>query len=122
MHEFSVVKELVEQVRHFAAEREDMGVIEVRLRIDSVLSVTAVRQAFELIVSETPLADARLVIEEREVRHVCPGCGFTEIVRAGHLLGHLYVCPECDTTEELDEAHGLSILSLTFQEKAYANA
>ncbi len=121
MHEFSVVKELVEHVRRVAAEREDMDVIEVRLRKDSVLSGTAVQQAFELIVTDTPIADAQLVIEERQVRHVCPGCGFTQIVEAGHLLGHLYICPECDTAEELDEAHGLSILSVTFKEKEYAN-
>jgi len=62
----------------------------------------------------TPLQDAQLIIEELAVEHKCRNCGYKQTLTPDDLIGHLYICPECGESEEIDEAHGLQLLEVTY--------
>ena len=114
MHEYSIVEQLVENLR---ADMESQGVTrvrQIRLRRGSTFAEAPLRQAFEMLTKETPLAETELIVEEYSVRHTCPGCGHTQVVTADDLVGHLFVCPECGVSKEIDEAHGLELKDVVF--------
>lgn len=112
MHEYSIVEQLVDQVGKQLREQGVDAVSEIHLRRDSTFSAEALKQAYEMLVPNTPLQNAKLVIEEKVVEHVCPNCGKKESITHDDLLGHMYVCPDCGASEEIDEAHGLEIVKV----------
>ena len=92
MHEISLVAELVE-----ACERTAAGapVRAVRVRHASAIPEDAVRQAFELLTTGTPLAAARLDLTSFDLEFHCP-CGF--VGRPDHDAldaGPFSECPAC---------------------------
>ena len=92
MHEVSLVAELVE-----ACERAAAGatVRTVRVRHASAIPEDAVRQAFELLTTGTPLAAARLDLTSFDIEVRCP-CGF--VGRPDHDAldaGPFSECPSC---------------------------
>ncbi len=113
MHEYSIVEQLVETL---TAKLKGQGVTrvrQIRLRRGSTFAEAPLRQAFDMLTKETPLADTELIVEEYSVSHTCLGCGHTQVVMADDLVGHLFVCPSCGTAEEIDEAHGLELKDVT---------
>jgi Zn finger protein HypA/HybF involved in hydrogenase expression len=92
MHEVSLVAELVDAVRERSGDRP---VSLVRVRRASTIPDDVLRQAFEMLTPDGPLAGATLVVEEFDIRLRC-GCGFDG--PAGHddlVGGSLAVCPSC---------------------------
>lgn len=112
MHEYSIVEQMMQQLTGKLNEQGIDQVKTVRLRRDSTFSKSALEQAYEMLSPNTPLQEAKLVIEEHSVSNTCERCGFEETVNADDLLGHHYVCPKCGQSVLIDEHHGLELLGV----------
>jgi Zn finger protein HypA/HybF involved in hydrogenase expression len=117
MHEYSVVQQLIEKLLEEVKKRGGAVVKEVRLRRGSTFAEGPIQQAFEIMSENTPLQDAQLIIEEFAVEYKCGHCGFKQVLVPEDLIGHLFICPECGEAKEIDEAHGLQLLEVTFSEQ-----
>ena len=92
MHEVSLVAELVEACAQAA---DGAAVRTVRIRHASAIPEDAVRQAFSMLTTGTPLAAARLELTSFEIEVRCP-CGF--VGRPDHDAldaGPFSECPSC---------------------------
>ena len=114
MHEFSIVQQLVERLLHEAKTRESTAVKEVHLRRGSTFAEAPLRQAYQILSENTPLQNANLIIDEFSVEYKCENCGHNQVITSDDLIGHLYVCPECGNAHEIEEAHGLELVSVTY--------
>ena len=114
MHEYAVVLDLVEAIQVRMMKQGAPEVKRIRLRRDSTFAEGPLRQAFTVITEHTPLASARLEIEELVVKRTCAGCSTSHTIVADDLLGHVYVCPDCGWSETIDEAHGLELLAVEY--------
>jgi Zn finger protein HypA/HybF involved in hydrogenase expression len=115
MHEHAVVAGLIDALSAQLAAQGIDRVAEVRVRRNSAFAAEPMKMAFQMLSPNTPLDGAALVVEEVSFRHICANgqCGYRQVVTADDLIGHLYICPECGTAEEIDEAHGIEVLSVT---------
>jgi Zn finger protein HypA/HybF involved in hydrogenase expression len=92
VHEVSLVAELVTECELRAAGRP---VRLVRVRHASSIAEPALRQAFDMLVADTGLADARLEAESIDVELRCK-CGYRGILGHDDLVGgSIAVCPAC---------------------------
>jgi hydrogenase nickel incorporation protein HypA/HybF len=75
MHELSITRNVVAIVAERAA---GLRVTRVRLQIGSLSAILpdAIRFCFEICAADTPLAGARLEIDEIAGRGLCDDCGF----------------------------------------------
>lgn len=112
MHEYGIVEELVQRITGQISQQGIEEVKELRLRRDSTFSKGALEQAYEMLSPNTPLQNAKLVIEDRVITNECSGCGYQETINAEDLLGHYYVCPKCGQSVLVDEHHGLELLEI----------
>ncbi len=112
MHEYSIVEQLIDQLSEQCKDQGIEQIKELHLRRSSTFSAGALEQAYEMLSPNTPLAGAKLVIEDIQVEHTCKNCGFEENVEADDLIGHMYICPECGASEQIDEAHGLELVEV----------
>ena len=113
MHEYSVVQQLVNQL---VAQLRSQGVARVRtihLRRGSTFAEAPLRLALEVLSEDTPLKGADVVIDSYSVEHACASCGRSQIITPEDLVGHIFICPACGTAKEIDEAHGLELLSVS---------
>ncbi|MHB9133711.1 MAG: hydrogenase/urease maturation nickel metallochaperone HypA [Armatimonadota bacterium] len=118
MHEYSIVEQLIEQLQHHLGHLGITRVEEIRLRKNSAFAEGPIHQAFAMLSPGTVLDGAHLCIEETLYKSTCPSCRQTHDVTTDDLLGHIFICPTCDTPQEIDEAHGLEILSITAEAQA----
>jgi hydrogenase nickel insertion protein HypA len=114
MHEYSIVQELVERLLKEVERRGATSVKEIHLRRGSTFAEGPLQQAFLIMSENTPLQDAQLIIEEFSVEYKCKACGYDQVITADDLIGHLYVCPECGEAAEIEEAHGLELVSVVY--------
>lgn len=112
MHEYSIVEDLVNQLKKELESKGAEKLQSVRLRRGSAFSEGALIQAFEMLTADTPLEGAELIVESYSVEKTCPNCNFTETVEADDLVGHLHICPECGFGEQINEASGLEVLDI----------
>lgn len=92
MHEVSLVEALVEAAEDCAG---DSSVELVRVRFASTVPEVALRQAWELLTQDRPLATARLVAEPFEVRLHC-GCGHDGVLEHDDVISATQaICPHC---------------------------
>ncbi|MDP8244474.1 MAG: hydrogenase maturation nickel metallochaperone HypA [Candidatus Hinthialibacter antarcticus] len=112
MHEYSIVEDLVNQLKKELESKGANQLKSVRLRRGSTFSEGALIQAFEMLTVDTPLQGSELIVEAYSVEKTCPNCNFTETVEADDLVGHLHICPECGHAEQVDEASGLEVLEI----------
>jgi Zn finger protein HypA/HybF involved in hydrogenase expression len=113
MHEFSVVQQLVDQL---VGKLRTQGVEQVKtihLRRGSTFAEDPLRMALEVLSENTPLKGADVVIDSYSVEHTCASCGRSQVVTSEDMIGHLFVCPACGSSKEIDEAHGLELVSVT---------
>jgi hydrogenase nickel incorporation protein HypA/HybF len=77
MHEYSLVRALLSQIREAAGPYPDAAVDEVVVAIGPLSGVEPllVASAFECLVRDTPFQAARLVIEHTPLRLACQVCG-----------------------------------------------
>lgn len=93
MHELSIAANIVEIAAHHAAKQGNGRVVAVTLRIGRLSCVheDALRDSFDLVRENTPLAGAELRIVSVPVSVWCPAC------RAERTLAGIqrFACPEC---------------------------
>lgn len=108
MHELSLVAELVAE-----CERRAGGapVSLVRVRCATTVPEAALRDAFQLLTADGPLAGATLEVEPLEVRLRCP-CGFTGTLGDAELVGHLAVCPSCGAVSSHPDTADVHLLAV----------
>jgi hydrogenase nickel incorporation protein HypA/HybF len=114
MHELSIALSIVELAAEEAARRGDIRVEGIHLRLGPLSGVVkeSLLSAYELAREGSPLAEARLVIEETALTAHCPRC---EAARALVSVQELR-CVECGTpTSELLSGHELEIVALEIQ-------
>ncbi|MCS7186383.1 MAG: hydrogenase maturation nickel metallochaperone HypA [Armatimonadetes bacterium] len=111
MHEFDVVKSLIDLLLPKLKEQGVKKVTEVRFRRGSTFSEDALLEAFSAISKGTPLEGAKVEVVVTQTRFRCP-CGHEQVITADDLVGHMFVCPICGQAQEIDEAHDLELLEV----------
>jgi Zn finger protein HypA/HybF involved in hydrogenase expression len=111
MHEVSLVAELVELcVRR--AEQARTPVAAVRIRYATTIPEDGLRQAFEMLTKETPLAGAALEAQPFDRVLDCQRCGFHGALGHDDVVGATAVCPRCDDVTALPPTPELELLEL----------
>ena len=92
MHELSVALSLVEAASEKAAALGNVPVVALHVRLGPLSGVVreALLFSFDLAAEGTPVAGARLVVEDVPIAAVCAACGEQEIASAQSLR-----CPVC---------------------------
>lgn len=92
MHEVGMVGQLLDAaVASVGGRRLSM----VRIRYGSTVPIDVLRQAFEMLTVDGPLAGAVLEAEAFEIRLACP-CGFDGALEHDDVIGPgQAVCPAC---------------------------
>ena len=93
MHDYQAVTELIERLA--SQDVSPGGIAEVRIRASAVYIPEALRQAYEMLVQDTPLEGSRLVVESLPDLRTCPACGTSRTVMPEDVAGHLLICPSC---------------------------
>ncbi len=120
MHEFTVMQQLVDQL----LDRERLSgepITEVRVRASSAFAEEPLEQAFEMLTQNTALQSTQLIIDRYKMEIVCPFCGLHQVVNADDLIGHIAICTSCGAPQEIDESHGLELISVNAKEHENAN-
>jgi len=118
VHELSIALSVVELATEQAREAGASRVEAVHLRVGALSGVVsdALRFAFDVACRDTPLAGARLVIEEVPIAVFCPKCRAERTLRAARLR-----CPVCGTpTPELVRGTELELTVLEVDDNAPA--
>lgn len=111
MHEVSLVAELVDEcVRR--ADAAGTPVTAVRVRYATTVPEDGLRQAFEMLTRDTPLAGATLEAQPFDRVLDCPGCDFHGPLGHDDLLGPMAVCPRCDAVTQLPGTAEIELLGL----------
>ena len=92
MHEYSLVRSLLEQVDALRRERDAESVVEVRISIGQFSGVEPdlFHLAFDALVEGSPMQGAQLQLEQVELAANCDTCGRDFIVEHFH-----FECPAC---------------------------
>jgi hydrogenase nickel incorporation protein HypA/HybF len=109
MHELGIALEIINIVREESSKRNLHELQEIGIRLGSLSGVDpeALSFSFEAATWDTPLASAKLRIEQIPVGGECRSCG-----KKLQLDDFVFMCPHCDSTdiditqgEELDLAY-----------------
>lgn len=111
MHEYSIVKSIVDSMLDGIKKQNANKVVSVRFRRGSAFSEEAFRQAYQSLTTGTVLADAPVKIDTINLDFKCQ-CGHQQVINSDDLIGHMFVCPKCGVTKEIDEAHDLELIEL----------
>ena len=117
MHELSIALSLVEMASERAASLGDVEVEAVHLRLGPLAGVVkeALHFSFDLAAAGTPIAGARLEIEDVPLTVWCPNCGQQRELPSVQRLR----CPVCDTpTPRILGGRDLELASLEICENA----
>ncbi|MHB9025302.1 MAG: hydrogenase maturation nickel metallochaperone HypA/HybF [Armatimonadota bacterium] len=117
MHEYAMIQDLVDHLQRHLKDQDIGRVLSVRLRMGSSFLEGPVRQAFEMLSVGTLLEGTALVIDEFAFEESCATCGATQTVTTDDLIGHIFICQACGAGQQLDEARGLEIISITVEEE-----
>lgn len=97
MHEYSIVRSLIERVEVEAQERGATSVHRIRVRIGELAGVepTLLESAYELFRDHTICREARLEVESEAAEWACPDC--TRPIDRGAILR----CRDCGAAARL---------------------
>lgn len=109
MHDHHAVEALIARLR--AAGLTD--VTEVRIQAGPAYSPAALRQAYEMLTLDTPLAGSHLLIEASLEPCVCPRCGQEWSVGHEDVDGHLALCPSCGTPSALENLGLIQVIGVS---------
>lgn len=94
------------------AAADDRPVSVVRIRHATTVPEDVLRQAFEMLTADGPLASAALETEPFEVRLACP-CGFDGALEHDDVLGPgQAVCPSCGEFRSFPPTPELELLEV----------
>jgi Zn finger protein HypA/HybF involved in hydrogenase expression len=108
MHEFGVTETIIRRLVNQLRRDHISKVRKITFRRRSDFSEEILRQTFDLLRVDTPLANAELVVEIRVLYITCV-CGYSSRVNGESLVGHIFMCPNCGSLREIDEAHELEL-------------
>lgn len=96
MHEFSLVRSLLEQVDDIVASQGGRAALEVRVEIGPLAGVEPflVTEAFHQLFSQSRAAGANLVVDEVPLTARCANCNMDFSVQEFR-----FVCPRCESRE-----------------------
>ncbi len=96
VHELSIAENILSIVERYVPEKERPLVRTVKVAVGAQAGIVAdsLTFCFEAIVSESPVAQARLAIETIPFTIRCRSCGATSTPADGMML-----CPHCGSTE-----------------------
>jgi hydrogenase nickel incorporation protein HypA/HybF len=115
MHELSIATSMIEMAAEEGARRNGARVVAVHLKLGRLSGVVkdALLFSWDVACEDTPLAGARLVIEESPVVVYCPTCREDQTLTAEQWLA----CPQCGTpTPEVVQGNELEVVALEIQE------
>ena len=124
MHEYSLMEQVI---AHILAELKkvdsppDGSSLEVVLRVGAlaVHSEAATRQAYEVLVKGTPLAQSRLNLTIEPVTLVCAPCGYQGPLPEGAVDPHdqspLVECPRCGAVTPVQGGRGVEKIELRWE-------
>ena len=111
MHEYGIVQSIVTGLIDHVAEQGIDTVTEVRFRRSSAFDEAALLQGFAAVTVGTPLEYAQLIIDVERFDWLCP-CGYSQLITADDLIGHMFRCPACSMVYEIHRAHDLKLVEL----------
>lgn len=111
MHEFDIVKPLIDTLLSKLQEQKVKTVTGIRFRRGSTFSEEALLQAFAVLSQGTPLEGAKVEVEATETRFRCP-YGREQTITIDDLVGHMFACPNCGQVHEIEEAHDIELLEV----------
>jgi hydrogenase nickel incorporation protein HypA/HybF len=115
MHELSIATSMIEMATEEAARRGGVRVVAVHLKLGRLSGVVkdALLFSWDVACEDTPLAGARLEIEETPVVVHCPACRADQTLAADQWLA----CPRCATpTPDVVRGAELEVVALEIQE------
>ena len=121
MHELSIAISIMELVEEESEKRHGAQVTAVHLKLGELSGVVkeALLGSFELACEQTPLRNARLVIEDIPVRIFCPKCDSQRPVSSIQL----FRCAECGTpSAEVVQGRELEVVALEIEEWEHSPA
>jgi hydrogenase nickel incorporation protein HypA/HybF len=120
MHELSIAVSLIETACEEAARLGAPRVVALHLRLGRLSGVVreALEFSFDLAAADTPIAGARLQIEEIPITVLCPACGRERQLESAQ---HFH-CPVCGAaTPEVLRGRELELVAMEVDEDAAAN-
>ena len=120
MHELSIAMSLIE-VATEEAERRGVGVVAIHLRLGPLSGVVkdALLSAYELAREGSPLADARLLIQETPIVAWCPVCKLEQRIESVQQI----CCPACGApTPQITSGRELEVCGLEIVDDAANSA
>lgn len=119
MHEFSMTKQIVENVLQEARKNNAKRVTEVHLTIGELtfLGIEQVRFSYEILVKETMMNGSKLYIEEKKGAVRCTKCRYEgplnyEDDPAYHIPTPTLLCPECQGVVQIIDGRECTIKSV----------
>ena len=110
MHEVGLVAELVDAA---VARSGGLPASLVRVRYATTIPEDVLRQAWEMLVADGPLADAQLAAEPFDVALQC-ACGFDGALGHDDVIGPgQAVCPECGELRAIALTPELELLDVS---------
>ena len=114
MHEFSLVHALLQQVDALRREQKAERVVSIRVSVGEFAGVEPelFRDAYQLLIEETPMGGAELQMNCVPLESRCDKCGRNFAVRRFR-----FKCPECNSSDvTIVSGEGLVLESITLEE------
>ena len=119
MHEFSMATQIVENVLEEAKRNGAKKVAEVHLAIGKMtfLGIDQIRFSYGVLVKDTIMEHAKLIIEEQDGVIQCDSCGFKGAIPieddpAYHIPVPTLKCPKCGKQAKIVEGKECTIKSI----------
>ena len=113
MHEMSIAAAIRTMSREAVAGQGDGRIDTVRVAVGELSAVEPdlLEFAWEALTRGTPDAGARLAIEWRPARQVCPACGEGKLRSPGSWLR---LCPDCGEPVRIEGGSELDLIEVCF--------
>ncbi len=109
MHEVSLVADLVEVAKQHAQGRP---ITSITVRHATTIPDPMLRQAYAMVVNDTPLADVPLHAQPFDVVLDCAKCEFNGTLHHHDIEGHVTICPNCGDVAELEHTAELELINV----------
>lgn len=120
MHEFALVNALLEQVDTLWREQNAGRVLSIRVSVGEFSGVEPelFRNAYEMLIEETPMRGAELQMNCEPLRSHCENCGWDFAIERFR-----FECPECKSRDvTIVSGEGLVLESVTLEQEERVGA